>query len=396
MTSADALGLGAQALDVGVGVWVSGKALLEDIDSGRQGEERVAHLVRDTDHQAAEGGHRLALTHRALSLAQSRGVVQHDQVPEVLAADRGIQAVHPHLEAAPRSRRAEPQVVMGRAERGDRGRELGEDLVDRQAYGIAERASHDSLGRRVQVDDAASGVDDDHRVARAFDEEGAGHGSEVEQPIPEERQRDEERRDGEADRRQIDRKGVQAGEVNAVGDPGNSRSQSHYCELAAVGSWCLNHGLDEHGERGDEQRIHVGGVHPEGDAMRVLVVDEAAQGDEPHVGPDEAVVLVREDQNQGDEGGRAEDEEPAAGQPPAHACVVRREREPRDRRGDDSDVLELGEEHLRGELRGGDFQGLDEGPLGGREHENEQRETRWSLPLPATSFWRRRGPSGPR
>ena len=96
----------------------------------------------------------------------------------------------------------------------------------------AVRPADEPAGGLVELDDAAPGIEHDHRVVHALDDDRPRHGRQVEQPESEQARQERQPGHGECHRGRIDVDVAQElRHVDDVDDPGHDHREEHHDRL---------------------------------------------------------------------------------------------------------------------------------------------------------------------
>ncbi len=176
---------------------------------------------------AQRGERPLVLDGALLRLALVRDVVQHRQVPDT-AAPAALQRGHaqrvPARVRAGRERHLRLRDV--RARRPEGGRQPRQQPARGQPPRPRQRCSQHPLARGVRVDEPQPGVDDQDPLAHLLHERPARDGDQLEEAVPEERDRVGHRGDGVAQHHGVDRdEGADSRAVRH--EPGSRQERTH-------------------------------------------------------------------------------------------------------------------------------------------------------------------------
>lgn len=210
-------------------------------------------------------------------------------------------------------------------------------------------------------------------------EQGPGHRHQVEQRTTRVAGDDDEPGHRESEVRVVQRRsGRDVQDVRDVPQPRRQQRDGREHGLQpVVAPQVQAAGQQQHG-RGEHQPVGVDPEGIEGGAVLHHQQTQAALPDHGRAGPEQAVGLVGPHCDHGrrrDGGGRAD---PGGRHPPVGPCAGEQERGDRHRR--DPQVLELGPQHLPGEVRRSDLPGVPCVPPGDREQEDQQRRSPRTAP----------------
>ena len=140
---------------------------------------------------------------------------------------------------------------------------------------------------RVDVDDIAARVNDDHALAHALDQLGSRHGHDAQQPQPQDRPGQQHAGQGKCHRRQIEpRPREEIEKVDKVRCPGNRHSNEDHDGLQPIATDAAGRVAQEQERTEKDQHIEIRRKEPEERAMCIVVLDPVGGLHQAHVGPE--------------------------------------------------------------------------------------------------------------
>ena len=340
--------------------------------------QQVVEIMSDAAGHQSQRIHLLCLEEARRHALLVRDVHEDDKLAAALAQGCDMQMVGA-LDAAPH----EGEVCVRTISHGCKS---GEDLGPRCAENVPSRALKKSLGCRVDIDDASSTVQYQHRVGTGFEDVGACDGNEVQEAQTEQCKEQGKPAHGECEGCEVDmRHWGDPDDKEHVRGPGDDHGDQDSQGLAAICRGGPDNAADQYDESDEQECVLVDVPHVEQRSERRIDVQDVARDRRCRydgAGPQEVVEVIEPRQDEDDAWFDGDKQRQANDAARRASCIAQGEGKPRYAETA-ADEGHLHPEQEGGEIRAAQQEQRDDNVRHDEHHQHRERPCPWRrLPVP--------------